>query len=57
MESLQVMLQPYRYVTSLPSKGFREQAIESINKWLQVTPKSVDTIKETVRMLHNASLM
>ncbi|KAK1569394.1 isoprenoid synthase domain-containing protein [Colletotrichum navitas] len=52
-----VMLQPYRYVTSLPSKGFREKAIESINKWLRVPPKSVDAIQEVVRMLHNASLM
>ncbi|PGH21525.1 hypothetical protein AJ80_03193 [Polytolypa hystricis UAMH7299] len=52
-----VVLQPYRYLTSLPSKGFRNQAIDSINKWLNVPPRSVKMIKDVVKMLHSASLM
>ncbi|GFF32211.1 fusicoccadiene synthase [Aspergillus udagawae] len=55
--SNKVILQPYRYLTSLPSKGFRDQAIDSINKWLKVPPKSVKMIKDVVKMLHSASLM
>ena len=51
------MLQPYRYLTSLPSKGFRDQAIDAINTWLKVPPKSVKMIKKVVKMLHSASLM
>ena len=53
----QVVLQPYRYLTSLPSKGFRDQAIDSLNTWLRVPPKSAKMIKNVVEMLHSASLM
>ncbi|KND93463.1 Ophiobolin F synthase [Tolypocladium ophioglossoides CBS 100239] len=52
-----VVLQPYRYLTSLPSKGFRDQAIDSLNTWLKVPPKSAKIIKNVVKMLHGASLM
>jgi ophiobolin F synthase len=52
-----VVLQPYRYLDSLPSKGFRDQAIDSLNKWLKVSPKSAKQIKEVVKMLHGSSLM
>ncbi|KAL2830451.1 Ophiobolin F synthase [Aspergillus cavernicola] len=52
-----VVLQPYRYLTSLPSKGFRDQAIDSLNTWLRVPPKSTKMIKDVIKMLHSASLM
>ncbi|KAF4631128.1 hypothetical protein G7Y89_g7014 [Cudoniella acicularis] len=52
-----VVLQPYRYLTSLPSKGFRDQAIDSLNIWLKVPAKSAKTIKSVIKMLHSASLM
>ncbi|KAI0160238.1 geranylgeranyl pyrophosphate synthase [Xylariaceae sp. FL1272] len=52
-----VVLQPYRYLSSLPSKGFRDQAIDSLNTWLQVPAATSEKIKEVVKMLHNASLM
>ncbi|EER24921.1 polyprenyl synthetase, putative [Coccidioides posadasii C735 delta SOWgp] len=52
-----VVLQPYRYLTSLPSKGFRDQAIDSLNTWLKVPQKSAKMIKSIVKMLHSASLM
>ena len=53
----QVILEPYRYLTSLPSKGFREQAIDSLNTWLKVPLESANVIKNIVKMLHSASLM
>ncbi|KAL9609842.1 MAG: hypothetical protein Q9167_005409 [Letrouitia subvulpina] len=52
-----VVLQPYRYIVSLPSKGFRDQAIDSLNTWLKVPAKSTKMIKDVVKMLHSASLM
>lgn len=53
----QVVLEPYRYLSSLPSKGVRDQAIDSLNTWLKVPPKSAKMIKNVVKMLHGASLM
>ncbi|KAI8623120.1 geranylgeranyl pyrophosphate synthase [Xylariaceae sp. FL1651] len=52
-----VVLQPYRYISSLPSKGMRDQAIDSLNTWLKVPPTVTKMIKNIVKMLHNASLM
>ncbi|KAL8663898.1 MAG: hypothetical protein Q9202_003447 [Teloschistes flavicans] len=52
-----VVLQPYHYLTSLPSKGFRDQAIDSLNQWLKVPAKSGKMIKNVIKMLHSASLM
>ncbi|KAK2767552.1 hypothetical protein FQN54_003710 [Arachnomyces sp. PD_36] len=52
-----VVLEPYHYLTSLPSKGIRNQAIDAINVWLGVPTKSASIIKDVVQMLHSASLM
>ncbi|KAL4893922.1 Ophiobolin F synthase [Aspergillus ambiguus] len=57
MLSNNVILEPYRYLTSLPSKGFRDQAIDSLNTWLKVPSGSTRTIKNIIKMLHSASLM
>ncbi|KAJ5159723.1 geranylgeranyl pyrophosphate synthase [Penicillium canariense] len=57
MLSDNVVLEPYRYLTSLPSKGFRDQAIDSLNTWLKVPSTSARTIKNIIKMLHSASLM
>ena len=53
----QVVLQPYLNLTSLPSKGFHDQAVDSLNTWLKVPPKSTNMIKTVVKVLHSASLM
>jgi ophiobolin F synthase len=53
----QVIIQPYKYLTSLPSKGFRDQAIDSLNTWLRVPTKTTKMIKDVIKMLHSASLM
>lgn len=52
-----VVLQPWKYLNSLPSKGFRDQAIDSLNTWLKVPRETASKIKEVVKLLHNASLM
>ncbi|EMD69041.1 hypothetical protein COCSADRAFT_130354 [Bipolaris sorokiniana ND90Pr] len=52
-----VILQPYAYITSMPSNGFRDQAVDSINKWLKTPPKATQKIKEIINILHTASLM
>ncbi|OAA35624.1 geranylgeranyl pyrophosphate synthase [Beauveria brongniartii RCEF 3172] len=52
-----VILQPYHYLRSLPSKGIRDQAIDALNKWLAVPAESTVRIKSIIQMLHGASLM
>ncbi|KAM3483505.1 hypothetical protein MY8738_003048 [Beauveria namnaoensis] len=52
-----VILQPYHYLKSLPSKGIRDQAIDALNKWLAVPAESTVRIKSIIQMLHGASLM
>jgi ophiobolin F synthase len=41
----------------MPSKGVRSKLIEAMNYWFHVPEKSVETIKATVDLLHNASLI
>lgn len=41
----------------MPSKGFRDQAVDSINNWLKTPAKATKKIKEIINMLHTASLM
>ncbi|KAF9889737.1 hypothetical protein FE257_007043 [Aspergillus nanangensis] len=48
---------PYEYISSLPSKGVREQAIDALNVWCRVPAAKLDRIKLVTNMLHNASLM
>lgn len=54
---LQVVLEPFRYVVSLSSKGFREKFIDGLNVWLQVPPDDLQKIKDIVGSLHNSSLL
>ncbi|KAL4935889.1 hypothetical protein BDV06DRAFT_228397 [Aspergillus oleicola] len=53
----EVLQAPYRYITTLPSKGLREQAIDALNIWLRVPTEKLDIIKSITTILHNASLM
>ena len=48
---------PFDYISSLPAKGARDAFIDVSTIWLPVPEDDVDRIKETIRMLHNASLM
>lgn len=48
---------PFNYVSSLPSKGVREQAIMALNDWLDTTPESIQLVTTLVADVHNMSLM
>jgi geranylgeranyl pyrophosphate synthase len=52
-----VAMEPFRYISNLPSKGVREKAIDALNFWLEVPPEEVDVIKSVVSMMHNSSLL
>lgn len=53
----QVVSAPFEYLTSLPSKGVRDQAIDAFNVWIKAPPDALNIIKTVVGHLHNASLM
>jgi geranylgeranyl pyrophosphate synthase len=48
---------PSRYLDSLPAKGIRDIAIDTLNIWYKVPPEEVAVIKSVVNLLHGASLM
>lgn len=50
-------MEPYRYISSLPSKGFRDMAAEAFNVWLQVPREKLDQICDVISTLHTASLL
>ncbi|KAJ5808864.1 geranylgeranyl diphosphate synthase [Penicillium riverlandense] len=52
-----VIQAPYDYISCLPSKGIREQAIDALNVWCRVPATKLDRIKLVTNMLHNTSLM
>ena len=52
------LMEPFRYVNSVPGKNVRGKLIECFQLWFQVQDTAImDLIKEIVSMLHNASLM
>ena len=53
----ELVMTPFDYISSLPAKGARDAFIDALTVWLPVSQGDVDRIKETIRMLHNASLM
>jgi hypothetical protein len=44
-------------LSSLPSKGVREKAIDAFNVWFQVPADKLERIKLVTNILHGASLM
>ncbi|KAG5809504.1 hypothetical protein H9Q71_006150 [Fusarium xylarioides] len=52
-----VVMEPYRYLCSLPSKGVRNKTIDALNFWLKVPVDRVNTIKAVTESLHGSSLM
>lgn len=53
----QVLLEPFKYITSNPGKEIRGKLIEAFNIWLNVPPERLQVIAKIVNMLHAASLM
>lgn len=52
-----VVLAPFEYVSSLPSKKVRHHAIDALNIWFSVPEADLSMIKDAIDQLHNASLM
>ena len=52
-----VLLDPYRYLISVPGKAIRVAMIDAFDKWLQVPPESLAIVKSIVQQLHTASLL
>ncbi|KAF4960704.1 hypothetical protein FGADI_783 [Fusarium gaditjirri] len=52
-----LVLAPYNYLTSMPSKGIRELFITALNWWLEVADDQLVCIKDVVSFLHQSSLM
>jgi geranylgeranyl diphosphate synthase type 3 len=54
---LQILLEPYTYISANPGKEIRSKLIEAFDQWLRVPPADLEVITRIVRMLHNASLL
>ncbi|KAI9727247.1 MAG: hypothetical protein M1828_006866 [Chrysothrix sp. TS-e1954] len=51
------VMEPCKYIESLPSKGVRNSVIDALEVWYQVPDKSLATIRRIVTSLHDCSLM
>ncbi|KAL4964478.1 bifunctional terpene synthase/polyprenyl synthetase family protein [Aspergillus stella-maris] len=52
-----IVLAPYQYIASLPSKNIRNKFIDALNLWFEVPQLVLSSIKRTVEYLHHSSLM
>jgi geranylgeranyl pyrophosphate synthase len=53
----QMIKTPSDYLSSLPSKGMRNTAIDALNVWYDVPPKFTAHISSVLHGLHTSSLM
>ncbi|KAK1992112.1 polyprenyl synthetase [Colletotrichum falcatum] len=53
----EIVLAPYKYLTSMPSKGIRELFIRALNWWLNVPDDKLAGIQDVISYLHQSSLM
>lgn len=52
------LLEPYRYINSVPGKDVRGKLIDCFQLWFQVSsPSILQAVKDVVADLHNASLL
>ena len=51
------LLEPYRYINSMPGKDVRGKLIDCFQHWLHVEAGPTENIKEVIGQLHNASLL
>ncbi|KAF2105873.1 fusicoccadiene synthase [Lophiotrema nucula] len=52
-----VIMGPFQYLQSFPSKGIRDKTIDAINHWLEVPLQAVSIVKSVVHLLHSSSLL
>jgi geranylgeranyl diphosphate synthase, type III len=53
----EAILEPYKYLSSVPGKDVRSKLIDCFQQWLQIDAAKLEIIKELIAMLHNASLL
>ncbi|KAJ5813261.1 geranylgeranyl pyrophosphate synthase [Penicillium pulvis] len=53
----EILLAPFEYINSLPSKGVREALIDALNVWLGLPNRTVKAVKLIAQKLHSSSLM
>jgi geranylgeranyl diphosphate synthase type 3 len=51
------VLGPFTYYCETPGKNVRGMMIDAFQAWLKIAPSEVETIKDIVSTLHNASLL
>lgn len=56
-EDIFIIKEPYFYLTKEPGKEVRVKLIEAFNVWTKLTESQLDSVKEIVQKLHNASLL
>ena len=57
MLGVDVISAPFEYINSLPSKGARDTFIDALAVWTPTTICNINHVKETIKSLHNISLM
>lgn len=50
-------MDPFEYISSLPSKGVRDTLISALNAWVQASSEVLPTINSIIADVHNLSLM
>ncbi|KAL1637026.1 hypothetical protein SLS58_009465 [Diplodia intermedia] len=55
--STDMVMAPFHYLKSLPSKGVREKAIDALNVWVNASSESLETIKVIIGDVHALSLI
>ncbi|KAK6525173.1 hypothetical protein TWF694_005319 [Orbilia ellipsospora] len=53
----ELLLAPYDYLTSMPSKGVRETFVDALDLFYQAPPDALTQVKSIGRILHTASIM
>lgn len=54
---MKVLLAPFQYISSLPSKGVTNAMIDGLDFWTKVPKDSLEVIKKVATLLHNSALM
>ncbi|KAK6502357.1 hypothetical protein TWF506_002938 [Arthrobotrys conoides] len=51
-----LLLEPYEYLTAMPSKGVREAFVDALNLWFSIPEPHLTQIKNIGKKLHTASI-
>ncbi|CAG8493733.1 439_t:CDS:2, partial [Scutellospora calospora] len=57
INAIQILLEPYTYLSSNPGKEIRSKLIDAFDHWLKVPKDKLSAITTVVEMLHTASLL